>query len=346
MPIKIVRRPKSPHWIMRGTLRGVRLEESTGTDDKRGAEEIRAKREAEILAESIYGRRATATFASAALSYLESGGSRRFLEPIIRYFGTTPLAQVDQGAIDHGARKVYPNASNATRNRQFYTPVSAVLRHAAKRGWCAPLILERPRQAPGRTHWLKPEEAERLIAACGEHIRPLVIFLFYTGARCGEAVWLNWRDVDLTRRQVTFNKTKNGEPRGVPLAERVVAALANLPHREGEVFRRPDGMPYERPDDESLCDTSAGGRIKKAFAGACKRSGITDFTPHGCRHTWATWHYAKNHDLPKLQALGGWKTASQVWRYAHTNVDEHKDSIDALPGGNLGEWQIAKSKTA
>src|SRR5262249_48619694 len=90
VPIRIVRRPKSPHWIMRGTLRGIRLEESTGTDDKRAAEEIRAKREAEILAESVYGRRVTATFASAALSYLENGGSKRFLEPVIKHFGTTP----------------------------------------------------------------------------------------------------------------------------------------------------------------------------------------------------------------------------------------------------------------
>jgi hypothetical protein len=71
MPIRIVRRAKSPNWIIRGTLRGVRVEESTGTDNKKIAEEIRAKREAEILALSIYGRRATATFAEAALSYLE-----------------------------------------------------------------------------------------------------------------------------------------------------------------------------------------------------------------------------------------------------------------------------------
>jgi hypothetical protein len=53
---------------MRSTIRGIRLEESTGTDDKKIAEEIRAKREAELLRESIYGRRATATFAQAALS--------------------------------------------------------------------------------------------------------------------------------------------------------------------------------------------------------------------------------------------------------------------------------------
>jgi hypothetical protein len=104
MPIRIVRRPKSPNWIIHGTLRGVRVEESTGTDNKKIAEEIRAKREAEILAQSIYGRRATATFAEAALSYLENGGNKRFLDRAIRYFGTTPLAKIDQDAIDVGAQ--------------------------------------------------------------------------------------------------------------------------------------------------------------------------------------------------------------------------------------------------
>src|SRR5262249_4312873 len=83
MPFRLVRRPKTPYWIIRGTLRGVRIEESTGTNNKKVAEEIRAKREAEILAQSVYGRRATATFAEAALSYLENGGNRRFLDNVM-----------------------------------------------------------------------------------------------------------------------------------------------------------------------------------------------------------------------------------------------------------------------
>src|SRR4051812_34848386 len=75
------------------------------------------------------------------------------------------------------------------------------------------------------------------------------------GARIGEALWLDWRNVDLARRHVAFPHTKNGDARGVPLHERVVVALANLPHRQGEVFRRPDGLPYERP--KRADDTSA-----------------------------------------------------------------------------------------
>jgi integrase len=231
MPIRIVKRPKSPHWIMRGTVRGIRIEESTRTDDRRAAEEIRAKREAEILEQSVHGRRATATFPQAVVSYIEQGGPRRFLGRIVEHFGMTPLARIDQDAIDQGARKIYPDASDATRNRQFYTPVSAVLAHAARRGWCSPIALQRPRTVPGRVRWLTLEEADRLIAACGDHLRPLVIFLLYTGARASEALWLDWRNVDLGRGHVTFPKTKNGGARGVPLHGRIVTALTDLPHR-------------------------------------------------------------------------------------------------------------------
>lgn len=343
MPIKLVRRPKSPHWVIRGTVRGIRVEESTGTGDRRIAEEIRAKREAELLVQSVYGRRATATFAEAALSYLENDGSKRFLEPVIQHFGTLALAKIGQEEIDRGARKLFPDASSATRNRQFYTPTSAVLHHAARRGWCALPLIERPEAGQERVRWIAPADADRLVASASDHLQALLVFLFYTGARAGEALWLDWRHVDLQRAHVSFPKTKNGEARGVPLHPRVVAALANLGHRKGEVFRRPDGEAYERP--KRLDDTSAGTRIATAFSGACRRAGIDDFHPHDCRHTWATWHYAANRDLGALQRLGGWKSIRMVMRYAHVNVGELRHTIDALPGGNPGEATTAKVKT-
>ena len=330
--LKLIRRAGSPYYYIRGTVRRIRVTESTGTDNKRIAEEVKAKRESEILAQSIYGRAATATFAEAVVSYIEAGGSKRFLEGPLEHFRTIPLAKIDQEAIELGARKVYPNASGSTRNRQFYTPTSAVLKHAAKRGWCSTVILERPKATKQTFNWLRPEQAERLIDACSPHLRPLVIFLLLTGARAGEALWLDWHNVDLARAQVTFPKTKNGQPRTVPLHRRVQAVLANLPHREAEVFRRPDGLPYERPDPENDQDQSGGTRIKTAFKAAVRRAGLKDIRVHDCRHTWATWHYGENRNLTALQELGGWKSASMVLRYAHANVDQHRASIDALPG--------------
>lgn len=343
MPLKLVRRTRSPHWIIRGTLRGIRVEESTGVGERQAAEEIRAKREAEILAESVYGRRAVATFAQAAVSYLESkGGPVRFLEPVIRHFGTTPLARIDQDAIDKAAKRLLPRASPATRNRQVYTPTAAVLWHAAHLKWCDRPIVKRPKEPKPRVRHLTVPEAEKLLAACSDHLRPLVVFLLYTGARAGEALWLEWREVDLSRAHVSFVETKTDSPRGMHLNSIALAELANLPHRDGYVFRRPDGKPYTLP--KRIDDTSAGSRIKTAFQGAVRRAGLVDFHPHDCRHTWATWHYQANRDLGGLKRLGGWKTDRMVLRYAHVNVGELAPSIDRLPGVNLGDTTLKKRK--
>ena len=160
--------------------------------------------------------------------------------------------------------------------------------------------------------------------ACSPHLRPLVVFLFYTGSRLSEAVYLDWRDLDLGRGHVSFTDTKNGEARGVPLHDRVIAELANMADREGAVFRRPDGRPYKVKLD-------GGGQIKTAFKGACRRAGISNFTPHDCRHTWATWHYAANRNMAALMELGGWKSEAMVMRYAHVNSDHLRATIAALP---------------
>ena len=103
-------------------------------------------------------------------------------------------------------------------------------------------------------------------------------------------------------------------------------------------FAGPDGKPYARKAD-------GGGQIKTAFKAACRRAGISDFTPHGCRHTWATWHYAANRDLVALMQLGGWKSDKMVLRYAHMNVAHLAPSIAALPWEKSGNRQKSKAKS-
>jgi len=119
MPVRLVRRPRSPNWIIRGTLRGIRVEESTGTATRKSPKKSVPSARPKSSPNPSTSRRTTATFAQAALNYLENGGNKRFLEKVISYFGTTALAKIDQDAIDVGARKVYPNAAGATRDRQF-----------------------------------------------------------------------------------------------------------------------------------------------------------------------------------------------------------------------------------
>jgi integrase len=338
MSLKLHKRRNTPNWYIRGTVRGIPVDESTGTSERAVAEEIRIQREAEVLQRSVHGARATATFLEAAVGYLESGGERRYLKPLIDHFGATPLVRVDQAAIDAASAKLKPTASDATRNRQIYTPVSAVLKHAAKRGLCDYPRIDRPRQPKGRIRWLRPDEAEQLIEACAPHLRPLVTVLFGTGARLSEALYLDWRDVNLTDRRVWFTDTKNGEARGVPLHQRVWLELVNLPHREGAIFRTHNGQPYARR-------LGGGGQIDTAFKAACRRAGIENFRPHDCRHTWATWLYGATRDLRGLMELGGWKSERMVFRYTHVNPDHLAAAINALPWENSGKHQKQSVKT-
>src|SRR5262249_43154267 len=101
-----------------------------------------------------------------------------------------------------------------------------------------------------------------------------------------------------------------GKRRVAKLPPRVIAALAELPHREGRVFRHQRG-------DYTVGEHRAGGEFRSAWLTAIRRAGLDPkFTPHVCRHTWATWHYALNKDLLGLKAEGGWGSVSMVERYA------------------------------
>jgi integrase len=335
MSLKLKRRSGRPHWYIHGTVRGITVRESTGVADQKAAEAIRARREWEIIQCSVFGAEATATFVGAAVSYLEAGGEKLYLKPIIARIGSMALAKIDQKLIEKTARELYPEAAPATLNRQVYTPIAAVLNHAAKRGLCTKRMIERPVQPEGRIRWITFEEAERLLAACSDHLRPLVMFLLGTGSRMSEALYLDWREVDLIRGHVAFIDTKNGEARGVPLHARITNELRKLLHREGAVFRTPAGRPYAEKE-------RGGGQIKTAFKGACRRAGIRDFSPHDCRHTWASWHYAANRDLIALMKLGGWKSERMVLRYAHVNVSQLAPTINA----GLGAWSTKSAPSA
>ncbi|MDP3370958.1 MAG: tyrosine-type recombinase/integrase, partial [Brevundimonas sp.] len=98
--------------------------------------------------------------------------------------------------------------------------------------------------------------------------------------------------------------------------------------------RTPLGAGYEVRED-------GGGQVKTAWRGMLKRAGLTNFTPHDCRHTWATWHYRENRDLTALMKLGGWKSVAMVMRYAHVNTSELAGSIATI-WGKSGETSAPK----
>jgi hypothetical protein len=134
MPLKLFppRPPKNASWTIRGTHIGVRINRSSGARQRSFAEKVRKKLERDIESGALTGKIETG-FGAAAAAYMKAGGDNRFMRPLILHFADTPLDQIDQVTIDGAAAEIYPDATPATRNRQVYTPIVAVLNRAGIR---------------------------------------------------------------------------------------------------------------------------------------------------------------------------------------------------------------------
>ena len=201
-------------------------------------------------------------------------------------------------------------------------PMRAILNYAHGLGWCDSPYFVVPRENSGRTRFLLPDQAERLIAAAAPHLRPLPVFLIGTGARMSEAIELDWQDVDLAGARAIFWRTKGGARRDAHLPLRIIVALANLTYREGPVFcwdrRKQEGSTPRWVTVYADRGRRYCGQIKTGWAGAVVRAGLDpELTPHDLRHSWASWHYALHKDLIRLRQEGGWSTVTLVTRYAH-----------------------------
>lgn len=321
MPIKPVppRKGKSPNYTIRGTYLGVSVDRTAGTPDLATARKVVAQIKREIERGSFADKRQM-TFAEGALSYIRAGGEATYLGPLNDRFGDDPLAGIEQADIDAAAVELYPDATPATRNRQVYTPISAVRQHNGidKR-------LRRPKGAEGivRIDWLWPEQAATMLdsaATLDLEFYAFLVVLLYCGPRLSEGLGVDCGEVRLSEAFAFIGHTKNGEPRPVHLPPVVVAALANHPRgldRPGEtVFRfRKNGHLY------SL--------MKKVR----EMAGLPDWvTFHTLRHTWATWmrRYGKV-DTKGLVATGAWADAKSAARYEHVVINEEAKKANLLP---------------
>lgn len=358
MPLTLVppRTGRSRYYRLRGTIRGVPVDETTGVESRELAEAIRIKREGQILDESIFGPRTSRRFSEAAVTYLETikpGGTQAHAiigrqrqngaisSNLIDYFGDMLVSAIDQAAVDKVMREHFQKAASATIQRQLLTPLIAVLTFAAKRQWCDRPQLWRPPAPKGRTRWLDYDEADRLLGAMAPHIYRLSLFLMLSGARMSEATGLDWRDVSLVERWCVFRDTKrHSEDRGVPLHPQLVAMLADIRHRNGPVFLTQRGLPY--------AEREGGGQIKTAWAATLRRASIRDLRPHDLRHTFSTWlTMAGVHEQVRDEIMGHAST-DMGRRYSHIPREALTQAVDRLPTRaepvEQQTWHPAKTK--
>lgn len=320
MPIELVppRKGKTPNYYIRGTHFGVSVDRTAGTADRKKAVKILQKIRADIET-GAFAPKGSINFAEAALSYLRAGGEDTYIAMLAAHFGVTPLVHIDQAAIDAAAHSLYPNASGATRNRQVYTPMSAILKHANMS-----FPLKRPKGAQGevRTDWLTLEQATALFDAAEEvdaELRTFLTLLCYTGLRLSEAINLRVSNINMAECYAFIPKTKNEAPRALFLPAPLIAELESHPR----------GM--NRPT-ETVCRFRKNGYLYTLFGKAKAAADLPDMKFHTFRHTWATWmrRYAKL-DIKGLVDTGAWKDAKSASRYAHVVLTEEAQRASMLP---------------
>lgn len=133
------------------------------------------------------------------------------------------------------------------------------------------------------------DQYERLVeAAAVDGITELIVLLGGEGGlRCGEIIALEWRDVDLTKRQLCVQRSdwngevtspKGGRLRYVPLTVRLTSALREHRHLKGpRVLYQDDGTPLTRQQVQY--------RVKRAARKAKVGDGVHFFGTHSVR-TW------------------------------------------------------------
>ncbi|MGG2044872.1 tyrosine-type recombinase/integrase [Burkholderia gladioli] len=349
--MSIHKRKNSAFWYVDiRTPGGGRVRHSTGTSDKREAQEYHDKVKHELWRTVRLGEQPAYTFDEAAVRLLKESehlsdytNRERHIRYFRKFFGGQPLAAITRDAIyaslpeRNGWATVDRPVSVATKNR--YLATIRLIFNAAAHKW--EWIERAPRLADykvsnKRIRWITKDEARRLLDSISvEWMRDVAALGFATGLRQSNILFLEWSQVDLVNRRAWIHpdQAKARKPIGVPLNDDAVAVIRRwIGRHQTRVFIRA-GKPIK-----NWCAAQ--------WTDQCARAGITNFRFHDVRHTWASWHVQGGTPLNRLMELGGWAKYEHVLRYAHLAPDhlaEHAQTVALWDqsGGDQPETRAA-----
>ena len=170
------------------------------------------------------------------------------------------------------------------------------------------------REDNDRVRSLSDEERRKLLDACGEHLRDLVLAGMLTGARLGELLSVRVQDVDLKRGALTLRRSKTAILSTVPIHPKLAEVLKRLcdGHKPQDIVFRSSKGPW----------TTSG--VTASMRNVTKRAGIEDFHFHDLRHDFATQLLSVGEGFEAIAGLLGHSKKSGLTmtsRYAHLHPD-------------------------
>ena len=196
--------------------------------------------------------------------------------------------------------------------------------------WCRSNPVSEVGLCPGevrRDRWLTPAEDARLLPACPPWVQEFVVFDLNTGLRFGELAALTWADIDLQRKLLIVQKSKNKTKRTVPLNHAAMAILKNRIRstQTNLVFYSKRHKPYRESS------------VWRVFKESATHAKVENIRLHDLRHTFATRLVQRGEDLYSVQRLLGHKTAASTQRYAHHCSESLRTVVEALDSTNLAQ---------
>ena len=177
-------------------------------------------------------------------------------------------------------------------------------------------LVARPKNPQGRSRILDATETNALFEALKPYGRrsiwmlPLVKLALESAMRRSELLGLRWEHIDLGRRTIFLQLTKNGTSRTVPLSTYAVQILTETPRNiDGRVF----------PVTHEV--------VSQAFNRARKQAGIKDVRFHDLRHMAITKLAEKLPNLIELSAVSGHKSLAMLKRYYHPSAEQLAEKL-------------------
>jgi integrase len=307
-------------WHYSFTVDGKRFRGSSGTPEKRLAEDIAIKHENRVRRAAVHGEEAVLTFEEAVSLYLDAGKDSRFILPLLDHFGKSKLSGITGPVIRKAAKELYPDAVAATLNRQVVTPMRAIINHAADEKRLQKISVtrfkeERRVRPAGNKEWINTFSKVAKKLGMPE-TAALCRFMFETATRVSEACRLTWDDVNLQEGTAYLTKTKT-VPRKVFLTRAMVLELANI-----------------RSLHPRLVFAAANrSTVKKRVDKVIKEAGLVRLTSHEFgRHGFATEMIVRNDiDVATTADHGGWKSRRLLIE-TYVEGDGNREVIDRVFG--------------
>jgi integrase len=328
-------------WYVYITHEGERVRRSAGTTDKKAAQRFHDELKASLWAQAA--RPSGRTWQDACTAWLKAETRSKSDRYTLR-----ALDYADRPLTECTAESFEPvlagkTAGTANRHRAL---IVAILTLAGVR-----IKIPMRKLKAGRLRFLTEAEWKRLYATLPEHLKPLAAFSIATGLRQANVTHLRWNQVDLARQVMWIHpdQAKGGKAIGIPLSPEAKQLLqAQIGKHDEWVFpykgrgRKEGGPVVKIKTAWQLAMERAGlGHFERTLDDDGKlisKEWVGDFTWHGLRHTWASWHVMAGTPLEVLQKLGGWEDLRMVMKYAHL-APEYLASF----AGNAKPWKQEKA---